>query len=110
MSGSKANQSVQYSEPTVKRWLASLARNMKKHDQSSFMIEQLQTSWLPSSGSKVMHGLITIVVAGLICGLAGAGIGLLVVLFSDLSYSEIVPITLAIGFVWGMVTSAILLI
>lgn len=110
MSASKTHQSVLYPRPKVKRWLASLARNMQRHDQTIFMIEQIQTSWLPSPGSKRLQRLITILASGMICSLVGGGIGLLVVWFSDLSFGELVPITLLIGFAWGIVISAILLI
>ena len=42
-----------YSEAQATAWLAWLARGMQAHDQTIFLIEQLQPSWLSDAEAAV---------------------------------------------------------
>ncbi len=85
-----------YSSEQAMKWLSWLARGMKTHGQTVFLIEGLQPDWLSADSRrlyrvaiKLIFGLVVGLVGGLAFGLVG---GLAVGLFSGL----------AIGLVGGL--------
>jgi len=50
-------------------WLSWLARKMREHSQSVFLVEGLQPSWLGSTGQRVAYGAVVALTIGLIFGL-----------------------------------------
>ncbi len=58
-----------YSEAQTKTWLVWLARGMQQHGQTVFMLEQLQPSWLATSGQRVAYLFGSRVIVGLAFGL-----------------------------------------
>ena len=53
-------------------WLSWLARKMKGHSQSVFVVEGLQPSWLGSIGQRVAYGAVVALIVGLAVGLVVA--------------------------------------
>lgn len=53
------SEPVVYSEAEVRRWLQWLARNMQKHGQTIFMVEQLQPSWFDSRWQTLLYLLVS---------------------------------------------------
>jgi predicted lipid-binding transport protein (Tim44 family) len=64
-----ANKRKSYSEKQTKKWLYWTAKNMQKHDQTIFLIENLQPSWLNNNLEKTFHSIVSLLIAGLIGGL-----------------------------------------
>lgn len=62
----KPTQSAPYTEAQVRRWLSFLARNMQQHEQTIFLIEQLQPSWLTNNIQLWSYLLTSRLVAGLL--------------------------------------------
>ena len=52
-------------------WLSWLARKMREHSQSVFLVEGLQPSWLGSTAQRAAYGTIVALSLGLIFGLIG---------------------------------------
>ncbi len=50
-------------------WLSWLARNMKQHNQSVFMLEQIQPSWLATNKQRWFYYVLVMLIAGLPVGL-----------------------------------------
>lgn len=50
-------------------WLACLAKGMKKHSQTIFLLEGLQPSWLTTRGQKLSYGTITALIIAFLFGL-----------------------------------------
>ena len=70
-----------YSEEQVTRWLAFLARNLNRHDQTIFLLEAIQPSWLLMREQRRTYHVASRVIWGLFCGLI---YGLLLVLIVGL--------------------------
>jgi len=66
-----------YSDAQTNAWLSWLAQRMEEHSQTTFLIENMQPSWLPTAGwqwtymifSRLMLGLIGGFLGGLIIGM-----------------------------------------
>ena len=75
MSQPKKHSTRHYSEAQATKWLSWLAKNMQKHDQTVFLIEQLQISWLPRQLQRVAHVVLSLNIEsfffGAIAGLFG---------------------------------------
>ncbi len=74
-----------YSEAEVRAWLAWLARNLQRHSQTVFLIEQLQPSWLETRTFCFFYILASRIMAGLTLGLLPAGLAALPVLETSVS-------------------------
>ncbi len=61
----RRSQNPPYSSAQTKEWLAWLARKMTGHNQTVFLVEKLQPSWLPSRFWQWLYLLITWLVTGL---------------------------------------------
>ena len=65
-------------------WLSFLASNLVKHNENTFLLENIQTTWLPTSGPKRLYAVISRMVLSvmvlmgvrLVFGLAVAQLGL----------------------------------
>ena len=83
------------------KWLSWLAEKMSQHEQSVFLIERMQPTWLPQAQQRqytiaavLVSGLIFGVILGPILGLMGGPIlGLIGGLFSGLVYGSIYGLT-----------------
>jgi len=62
----KLKKSKAFNEAQTRRWLAWIATSSEKNHQAVFLIEGLQTSWLPHKRQKIAHFLLTIFFATLI--------------------------------------------
>ena len=69
MAERSVNHAPPYSEAQTKEWLIWLARGMRQHGQTVFMVEQLQPGWLPTTPERVAYVLVSRLVAGLLYGL-----------------------------------------
>ena len=58
---------VNYTQEKTLDWLGWLARRMNDHNQSIFLIEQIQPSWLPNRRQRLTY----LALAGVITGTAG---------------------------------------
>lgn len=65
-----------YSEEQITRWLAFLARGMTEHDQTIFLIEKLQPSWLSTRLQRWAYLLASRLVWGILSGVVGGFSGL----------------------------------
>jgi hypothetical protein len=87
----KGTASLPFPKEKIIGWLSWLARNMREHSQSVFLVEGLQPSWLPKRAERVLYGtfvalsfaLLFALTSGLTIGLsdgfiAGLGSGLIV--------------------------------
>ena len=100
-----------YSPGQTKRWLAWLAQQMRRHDQSIFLIEQLQPSWLASRSEAWAYLLIGRTIGTLTFGLMA---GLIMFLNEDriLKFSQ--PLVsgwggwLLVGFVCTLIVGSAL--
>ena len=54
-----------YSDEQTRQWLSWLARNMQKHNQEIFLIENLQPSWLQTRGWRWVYFLASRLISGL---------------------------------------------
>lgn len=70
-----------YTQTQAMNWLTNLAHGMKHHNQSTFYIERLQPTWLPTDRSEYPLAVINGVIWGLLCGF---GAWLFSMLFSRL--------------------------
>jgi MFS family permease/DNA polymerase III delta prime subunit len=72
----KGEQTKRYTDEQTKGWLSWLARGMEQHNQSIFLIEQLQPNWLVGQSSSwaylLTSRIITLLLFGLITGLVFA--------------------------------------
>jgi hypothetical protein len=76
-------------------WLRWLARRLRQQGQNEFLIEQMQPSWLPNIGQRVLHRVwVVLLAAGLVGAIAAA-----TDLISDLGISS--PVF------WGIIAGAI---
>lgn len=69
MNEQKRQTAPPYSEEQVTRWLAFLARGMTEHDQTIFLIERLQPSWLPARWQRWVYVLASRLIWGILAGL-----------------------------------------
>ncbi|MBE2264182.1 MAG: hypothetical protein IAE92_15655 [Burkholderiaceae bacterium] len=105
---------IYYAEAQVNRWLAWLASNMRRHDQTVFLIENLQPGWLQTSGERrtftgltrllwgIWAGLTTALLIGLAIGLdQEQNIGLMGALMDGLSFGLLAGIV--IGLLAGLI-------
>jgi hypothetical protein len=65
----RRSQDQSYPSAQTKEWLAWLARKMTRHNQTVFLVEKLQPSWLPSRLWQWLYLLITWLVTGLYSGI-----------------------------------------
>ena len=97
----KRRSSTQYSRHKAMRWLIWLAKQMNEQSQSVFLIEIIQTSWLPK-WHQLFYAIITGIIAGLLCSLAGAlNVGMLL----DWESAKIAAIVIGLGV--GLITALI---
>ncbi len=61
-----------YTQEQATRWLSRLARRMREHGQTVFLIEQLQPSWLGGAGRRWGYALVSRVVTGIVLAAAVA--------------------------------------
>jgi hypothetical protein len=54
-----------FTKDKVIGWLARLAKGMKEHSQSVFMVEELQPSWLNTKAQKLVYGTVSTLVIAL---------------------------------------------
>ncbi len=101
-----------YSEAQTRHWLAFLARNMQRHGQTIFLIEQIQPSWLERRWQRwiyilvsrllwgFMAGVISWLIFGLLAYFFGYGWfeGLHVGLYRTLSNGLVIWLSLGLGF------------
>lgn len=62
-----------FSREQVTGWLAWLAQRLVQHNQSVFLVEQIQPGWLSSKGQRWLYWLASRSVVGLLIGLSLAG-------------------------------------
>ncbi len=67
----KGKANSPYAKALTQRWLSWLARKMRQHSQSIFLIEQLQPNWLPTQQQQWLYAFCSSLMAGLIFGLSG---------------------------------------
>jgi DNA polymerase III delta prime subunit len=75
-------------------WLSWLARKMREHSESVFLVEGLQPSWLDTRTRRVAYGTMVALNLGLIYGLSG---GLSVGLFFGLIYGLSFGLSILVG-------------
>jgi len=98
----KANQL--YTKEQIVGWLSWLAQNMCQHNQTVFLIEQLQPSWLSNRGQQWSY----VFISRLMCGLIlGSILGLIHSMFSNMSQDYIILIGSTSGLVGGLLLSLI---
>ncbi len=71
MNESVKNKKPEYSQERSTRWLSWIAKNMQQHDQTVFLIEDLQTTWLSGKYERTIHRISFVIIfsiIGLICG------------------------------------------
>jgi class 3 adenylate cyclase len=90
----KRRSSQQYSQIKAMRWLIWLAKQMRDKSQAVFLIELLQSSWLPNIWYKLIYAIIIGIIAGLLCGIGGAlNLGILI----DWELGKIAGLIIALG-------------
>ena len=73
----KGMTSLVFPKEKIIGWLSWLARKMREHSQSVFIVEELQPSWLGSTGpNAVAYGAVVALSIGLIFGLTELAVGL----------------------------------
>lgn len=60
---------TKYSDQQIQKWLSWLAFNMTQHNQTIFLGEQLQPSWLPTRAYQWLYILISRIVMGIFTGI-----------------------------------------
>ena len=65
----KGMTSLVFPKEKIIGWLSWLARKMREHSQSEFLVEALQPSWLGSTAQRAAYGTIVALSLGLIFGL-----------------------------------------
>jgi eukaryotic-like serine/threonine-protein kinase len=84
-----------YSKEKLDAWLGWLARQMKSHSLSIFLIEQLQADWLGTRRQRFFYILISRLLAGLFLG-SSVGLAVALLAYSDnVSGKEALSIWLA---------------
>nr|WP_293077587.1 NACHT domain-containing protein [Okeania sp. SIO3B5] len=91
-----------YSEKQTRHWLTFLATRLEAENQTEFLIENIQPSWLKNNAQKLIYGLIFGLIYGLIFGLiVGLIGGLIVGLIGGLIVGLIVGLILGLIFKAG---------
>jgi eukaryotic-like serine/threonine-protein kinase len=102
----KVGSTRTYPEEQTKHWLSWLACQMESNHMSTFWIEQLEPSWLPSASWQWAYMFISRLVVGLIGGVIGGTlIGLAGGVLSDLSRGLIRG--LIEGLIGGFITGCV---
>ena len=94
-----------YSEKQVTRWLSFLARAMTEHDQTIFLIENLQPSWFPKRTQCLSYIFASRLIWGAVSGLVfGLGYGLIDKLVGGLFFGLIDGLAggLSVGLIGGL--------
>ncbi|UCG22742.1 MAG: NACHT domain-containing protein [Chloroflexota bacterium] len=74
-----------YSQEQTIQWLSYLARSLTQHDETVFLIERIQSSWLTTHRQSWAYIIVSRFLSGLILGLLiGLCIGLFTLLFAAL--------------------------
>ncbi len=107
----KRRSSKQYSREKARRWLIWLAQQMRDKSPSIFLIELLQSTWLPNLWYKLIYAIIIGVIAGLLCGIGAAlNVGILI---DDWQLGKVAGLIIALGtgiiaaIVFGLIYSKI---
>jgi hypothetical protein len=73
----KGTASLVFPKEKIIGWLSWLARKMREHSQSVFLVEGLQPSWLDTRAKRVAYGTVVALSLGLIFGMSfGLSFGL----------------------------------
>lgn len=99
----KEDVNRRYSRDKVIQWLTYLARGMKQHSQSVFMVESLQPSWLHTMGQLVLYRTISSLILGIIVWLAYGILGLGFWLSSSANFAFTVMVGAGLLLVWGVI-------
>lgn len=99
-----APERIFYDEAQANRWLAWLAHAMRRNDQTVFLIENLQPSWLETRSEVWAFSLLTRTVWGLWAGLFFA---LNIGLFIGLGAREMIEGPLSFGLILGLLCGLI---
>ena len=102
MSAQTQQTAPPYSEEQVTRWLTFLARGMTEHDQTIFLIEKVQPSWLTAQGQSRLYIFASRLLWGFLSGLV-SGLGLWL---AGTSYAGLVVglvLGLSMGVVFGLI-------
>ncbi len=91
------NNAPPYTEAQTKAWLSWLARGMQQHEQTVFMLELLQPSWLTTSKERAVYTLSSRILTGVLYGLI---LGTIVACFSASIVVIVRP--LMFGFILGL--------
>ena len=67
----KGMTSLVFPKEKIIGWLSWLARKMREHSQSVFLVEGLQPSWLGTRAQRGAYGTVVALSLGLIVGLSG---------------------------------------
>ena len=59
---SPQTKSKQYTKDNTLHWLTWLAKSLRDHAQTEFLIEKLQPSWLPSLGQKWLYHIFVVLI------------------------------------------------
>jgi len=100
MKKSTKQKASRYSEAQTTRWLSWMAKNMQRHKQTVFLIEDLQVSWLNHNWERKLHWASSIIFCGLLGGLM---IGLTSGLIVEPIYGFLVGLTF--GLIVGLIFS-----
>lgn len=77
---------ITFSDAQTVRWLSWLAYQMKKHDQTVFLIENIQPSWLLTEKQRRLYSIFIEIIS---YGLISLGIGFsLIVIFTVMIFSD----------------------
>ena len=90
----KGTTSLAFPKEKTIGWLSWLARKMKEHSQSDFLVEGLQPSWLSTRAKRVAYGTIVALSLGLIYGLIYGLIGKPV---GGLTFVLTFPLSISVG-------------
>jgi hypothetical protein len=97
-----------YSDAHTTTWLSWLARRMEQHNQTTFLIEELQPSWLPAGGWQWAYMLTSRFIVSLLGGwLGGSIIGLGLVSSESTSLALALQRGLVEGVIGGLITGAV---
>jgi len=81
----KRRRAIQdYTPQQTVSWLTWLAQHMAQHNQSIFLIEGLQPSWLSTAGQRWLYAIGSRLIGGLIVALAGILSYILLGIYNDL--------------------------
>lgn len=93
----KGRSNLPYAKEQLTDWLRWLARKMRSHSQSIFLVEQLQPGWLSKTSQWVAYLFISRVLAGLLFGSA-VGLPVAVIAYME-AYDR--PLRTA-SYYWGV--------